>query len=213
MFHFAYLFSHSAIYLKECPKTGFILLLDADTYLKGEFFMSKLKKVILSAMLLALLIVLSRFLSVNLFFIKISFGFVATMLCAIWLGPVYSTIVAGLGDLIGAYLYPFGAYFPGYTLSAILAGFIYGLFLYKKTSNKYTDRQFIVRLIVCTTIINLLINGGLNTLWLYMTLSDTSKIIIPIRIAKQLIFIPIQVIMIFLLEKKLRKTTDEYLRD
>ena len=49
--------------------------------------MSKNKKIILSSILLALLIILSRILSIKTPIMKISFAFIPTMLCAIWLGP------------------------------------------------------------------------------------------------------------------------------
>lgn len=47
--------------------------------------MSKNKKVILAALLLAMEIVLSRFLSIKTPILKISFAFIPIMLCAIWL--------------------------------------------------------------------------------------------------------------------------------
>ena len=62
--------------------------------------MSKLKKVILSGILLALLIVLNRFISIKTPLLVISFSFVPIMMAAIWLGPKYSAAISGLGDLI-----------------------------------------------------------------------------------------------------------------
>ena len=90
---------------------------------------SKMKKIILSALLLALTIVLSRFLSFNTSLLSIGFSFVPMILAAIWLGPKYAAIICGLADLIGALLFPFGTYFPGFTVSAGLSGLIYGIFL------------------------------------------------------------------------------------
>ena len=39
-------------------------------------------------------------------------------------------LVFGLTDYIGAHLFPFGEYFVGFTISAIIKGLIYGVFLY-----------------------------------------------------------------------------------
>ena len=100
------------------------------------FIMSKTKKMILSALLLALDIVLARFFSVRVVNIAFSFGFVPLILSAIWLGPKYSTLIGGLADLIGALLFPVGQYFVGYTISSLIDGFIYGIFLYKKPGEK-----------------------------------------------------------------------------
>ena len=125
--------------------------------------MTKNKKIILSALLLALLIVLSRFLSIKTPIMKISFAFVPTMFCAIWLGPKYSVAINVLGDIIGATLFPTGPYFVGYTISTAVAGLIYGLVLYKKTSDAYTDKQFIIRLIISSTLVAVISNMLLTT--------------------------------------------------
>lgn len=94
--------------------------------------MSKTKKIILSGLLLATLIILSRFLSIKTPILVISFSFIPIMISSILLGPKYSCIISALGDLIGALLFPFGAYFVGFTIFQALVGLIYGLFLYNK---------------------------------------------------------------------------------
>ena len=78
--------------------------------------MSKTKKIILSGLLLAILIVFDRFISIKTMYLQVSFSFLPIMLAAIILGPKYSTTIAALGDLIGALLWPFGAYFVGFTI-------------------------------------------------------------------------------------------------
>ncbi len=84
---------------------------------------TKNKKNILAALLLAVLLILSRFLSVKTSLLVISFSFIPLMICAIYLGPKYATLIAALGDLIGALLFPFGTYFIGFTISAGLIRF------------------------------------------------------------------------------------------
>lgn len=174
--------------------------------------MSKNKKIILSSLLLALLIILSRFLSVKTPIMKISFAFVPTMLCAVWLGPKYTILINVLGDVIGATLFPTGPYFIGYTISTGIAGLIYGIFLYKKPSNNYTDKQFLLRLIIATTLVAVIVNMILNTFWISITGGKAFIVLFWTRIVKQLIMIPIHVIVIFFLEKVLRKPFDKYLR-
>ena len=75
--------------------------------------MSRNKKIILTAVLLAMLIILSRFLSIKTPILKISFAFVPTMLCAVWLGFKWTVLLNVLGDVIGATLFPTGPYFVG----------------------------------------------------------------------------------------------------
>ena len=112
--------------------------------------MSKNKKIILAALLLAMSIVLSRFLSIKTPIVTIGFSFVPTMLCAIWLGPKWTILLNVLADLIGATLFPFGSYFIGYTITTAVSGAIYGVLLYKKEEDSYTHKQFIIRVILAS---------------------------------------------------------------
>ena len=174
--------------------------------------MSKNKKIILSALLLAMQIVLSRFLSIKTPIMKISFAFVPTMLCAIWLGAKYTVLINVLGDIIGATLWPTGAFFIGYTISTAISGLIYGVLLYKKQSETNKDGIFLLKLIIATTFVAVFVNMGLNTLWISITGGKAFIVLLGARFIKELLMIPIHVITIFFLEKILRKPFDKYLR-
>ena len=63
--------------------------------------MSKLKKIILAGLLLAILIICDRFISIKTLYLQVSFSFLPIALAAILLGPKYSCAIAALGDLIG----------------------------------------------------------------------------------------------------------------
>ena len=175
--------------------------------------MSKNKKIILSSILLALLIILSRILSIKTPIMKISFAFIPTMLCAIWLGPKWTVLINVLGDVIGAILFPTGPYFIGYTISTAIAAYIYGTLLYKKSENIYTDKQFIIRVIIATILVSIIVNMGLNTLWTSITSGKAFIVLFSTRFIKQIIMIPIHISVTIFLEKILRKPFDKYLRD
>lgn len=170
------------------------------------------KKIILTAILLALLIILSRFLSVKTPILKISFAFVPTMLCAVWLGPKWTVLLNVLGDVIGATLFPTGPYFIGYTISTAIAGLIYGLLLYKKEGKEYTNINFLMRLTIATTLVAVISNMGLNTLWSAITTGKAFWVLLSTRIVKQLIMIPIHIVVIFILENILREPFNKYVR-
>lgn len=174
--------------------------------------MSRNKKVILTAVLLSMLIVLSRFLSIKTPITKISFAFVPTMLCAIWLGPKWTVLLNVLGDVIGATFFPTGPYFVGWTISTAVAGFIYGIILYKKEKDAYNDLQFIIRLTVSTVLVAVIVNMGLGNLWTSITNGKAFIAIFLSRLPKHLIMIPIHIIVIFALEKILRVPFDKYVR-
>ena len=166
--------------------------------------MSRIKKIIISALLLAASIVINRFLSVNTSILSIGFTFVPLMLAAIILGAKYSLVIAGLSDLIGALLFPFGSYFVGYTISSILTGLVYGLLLYNKDGFVF-NKKFLIRLLIAILIVCILINGVLNTIWIIMTVKKASYAIIPTRVLKQLIMIPVMFITMSSLTKLLEK--------
>ena len=172
---------------------------------------TKSKKIILSAMLLSILIILSRFLSIKSSFLVISFSFIPMMLAGIYLGPKYSAIIAGLGDLIGAILFPFGAYFPGFTVSAALMGLVYGLFLHKKPGEERKDFKFIIQMFLSSVIVLGGIKILLESYFLNILYGRAYFAVIASRIVTQSIMLPVQVITIFLLEKALRPFVKKYL--
>jgi ECF transporter S component (folate family) len=100
--------------------------------MKGKLFNTR--TMVSMGLLLAMEIVLSRFLSVNAWNIKIGFNFVPVAVAAMLYGPLAAGLVAGLGDFLGAILFPIGPYFPGFTFTAFLTGAVLGLLLHKKRS-------------------------------------------------------------------------------
>lgn len=129
---------------------------------KSNFKSKATVKVVLTAMLIALYFVLDRLL---VFYptesIKISFNFIPVAVAAVFLGPVYSMLAAGLGDLLGALLMPVGVPNPILTASAFLSGFIFGLFLYGKNDLKASKK--IVLVIIANLIVSLVFNLFINT--------------------------------------------------
>ena len=161
--------------------------------------MNKTKKIILSALFIAATIVLGRILSIRTGIITIGFSFVPIMLSAIILGPKYSTFIATISDIIGALLLPTGSYYFGFTVTSILTGLTYGLILYRKEFK--LDKNFTKRLIISSILVTLLYNGVLNTIWIILINKGASKIVVPVRIIKQLIMVPIKVVTILSLCK------------
>ena len=175
--------------------------------------MSKIKKIILSALLLAILIILSRFISIKTEILVISLSFIPIMMSAIWLGPKYSTIIAGLGDLIGALLFPFGPYFPGFTLSSALSGLIYGLFLYNKGKKLESNKKFLIRLILSSCIVLFVINIFVISFLIHLLYGKAYFAVLASRIVTQIIMLPIHVIVIFAIEKFTRPFFEKYIEN
>lgn len=152
--------------------------------------MPRARQVTLIAILIAATIVLQRFLSFRTPIIQINFMFVPVMLAGMMLGWPGATFIATVSDLIGALLFPSGSFFFGYTLTAFLMGLVAGICLYRPDGVRL-DKKFIVRLIICILLIAGVLNGGLNTVWVLMMTGDASRIVVPLRITKQLIMAPV----------------------
>ena len=84
------------------------------------------KKLVLTGLLVAIEIILSRFFSVQLPFFRISAAFIPLVLMGMLCGPAYAGAGGAMADFIGAVLFPAGAYFPGFTLTNALTGVAYG---------------------------------------------------------------------------------------
>ncbi len=57
-------------------------------------------------------------------------------------GPIGGAVVGGIADFIGAILFPIGAYFPGFTLTCVITGAVYGLFFAQEANTSaYLDRN------------------------------------------------------------------------
>ncbi len=126
-------------------------------------------------------------------------------------GPKYSAIIAGLGDLIGAILFPFGPYFPGFTISSALMGLVYGIFLYKKPGEERKDSTFIIQLVISSVIVLGGIKILLESVFLNVLYGKAYLAVIASRFATEAVMLPIQVITIFVLEKALRPFVKKYL--
>lgn len=172
--------------------------------------MSKIKKIILASMLSAILIILNRFVSIKTEVLVISFSFVPIMMSSIWLGPKYSTTIALLGDLLGAILFPFGPYFPGFTVSSAISGLIYGIFLYND-GKEMSNQKLIIRLTVSSIIQLIIINIFLTSLWIHILYGKAYLVIMTSRAITQIIMIPIHIITIYGLEKFSRPFIEKYL--
>lgn len=110
--------------------------------------------------LLAMEVVLTRFLSINAWNIRIGFGFVPVVVAGMLFGPLPAGVVAGLGDLLGAVLFPTGPYFPGFTLTAVLTGLVFGLFLRRRAN--------LLRIAAAVFIVQFVLGLLCNTYWIHV---------------------------------------------
>lgn len=146
------------------------------------------------SLFVAMEVILTRFLSISTPIVRIGFGFVPIAICAMLYGPVWAGVAGGLADLIGAVLFPIGAYFPGFTLSAVLTGAVFGLFLYHK------ERGFVN--IGSAVLINCIgISLFLSTYWLTIITGTQFHVLLLTRVIQNLIMIPVQLFVLFAIRR------------
>ena len=174
-----------------------------------KFTITKTKKIILSALLLASFIILDRLVTINTQFLAINLSLLPIMIAAIILGPKYSIIIAALGDLIGALLWPFGAYFVGFTITSGITGLIFGLMLYKNPNK--TNKLFWLKAILSNVLVYALVNILLNSLCLHIMYGKAFIYYVGLRVSAQTIMLPIYIVLIIALEKALSPIIKKYL--
>lgn len=149
------------------------------------------------ALLVAMHIILSRFLSINAWNIKIGFAFVAVFVGAYLYGPIAGAAVGGLGDFLGAILFPIGAYFPGFTLNCALTGVVMGLLLYKK--------QTPLRVVLTAAINEAGISMWITPIWISILYGSPYWPLIISRLPQIGILFVVEIVVIFLMIKVMER--------
>lgn len=150
---------------------------------------SRLFPLVVCALLIAMQIILSRFLSISTPVVKIGFDFAPMALAGMMFGPWWACAVGVLADLLGANLFPIGPYFPGFTLVAGLCGFTYGLFLHR-----WDGKLMRVRLFLAVLIVTIPLQLGLDTFWISILYDKGYLFYLGTRVIKTCVMIPVQLI-------------------
>lgn len=147
------------------------------------------------AVLLALLIVFSFVPAVNFGnLLQIGVGFIGTAFTGALLGPVYGAIIAVANDLITYFMNGTGFFFPGFTLTAGLAAFIYGRVLWRQTISWK-------RVLLAVVLVSFICNIGLNSLWVKIMYDRAWMAFFPMRVLKNLVSIPVNTLILTALFK------------
>ncbi len=155
------------------------------------------QRLVILGVLIAMEVVLSRFVSISTWNIKIGFAFIPVAAAAILMGPVEAAVCGGLADFLGATLFPIGTYFPGFTVTAGLTGFVFGLFFHREQ----TPARVIPAVLINQFILGLLI----NSYWISLLYGSPYKALLATRIVQSLILTVVQTAGILVLGKLLQR--------
>ena len=170
-----------------------------DLYRASFAELKNVRVITLTAMMMALSVILGYFTLDVGPYLKIGFGTIVNQFVCSMFGPVVGVIYNGLLDLIKYMVKPTGPFFPGFTLNAMLAGLIYGTAFYRKklTFPRILAAEFVVCL-VCNVI--------LNTWMLSFLYGKGFMVLLPARLLKNVIQCPVNAALFWFIMGRLEKT-------
>lgn len=151
------------------------------------------KSISIIGILVAMEIILARF-SIHTWNLKIGFSFIPVVVAAIFYGPVTAGLVGAIGDIMGYILFPVGAYFPGFTLTAFVTGMIFGFFLRKS--------QSVLNVVLAVLCVQIFVSQFMTTYWISFLYGSPYWALFATRIYQTAAMIAVEIISTLLIVKK-----------
>lgn len=148
------------------------------------------------AMFMAISVVLGYFTLVIGDYIKIGFSSISNQFVYYLFGPVVGGVFGGVLDILKYLIKPTGPFFPGLTLSPVMAGILYGSFFYKRP---LTFRRVLVAELVTSIVCNMII----TTLCLSVMYGKGFMVLLPMRAFKNIVMWPINSMLFYTVAKAL----------
>lgn len=185
------------------------------------------KRITICALLIALGVLLSRLISIDVplggsYAFNIGFGMLPILLICVLYGPVYGGLGALLWDLVGAIIFPKGAFVVWFTLAAGVFGFVTGAFFSKIIREDVNTDEYgcgtrltvyhsarlattkrVIAAIACGQILYSIV---LNTLILTLLYGIPLKALLIPRIAENAVMIFVNALLVKLLLQALSRT-------
>ncbi len=156
------------------------------------------KILVFCSVMIAISVVLSYFTLRFSAYLRVGFGYITQPVVGSFLGPLFGGILGILQDLLSFLLNPTGGFLPAYTLSMGICGMLYGMMLFRKPVTVW--RVFLAELLV-TAVGNIL----LNSIAIAPTAGSGLAGILPARILKNLLLLPIHTVLDYVVLKALQK--------
>lgn len=149
------------------------------------------QNLVICGLMAALAVVLSYVASIDVGpYIRIGFSGIPNRIIEFLFGPIVGSIFGGMLDILKYLIKPNGAFFFGFTFDAMLAGALYGSFLYKKPVKLW-------RIALAEFLVKLIVNCGFNTLWISMLYGKGFFVLLPARVLKNAIMFPLDTVILF----------------
>lgn len=125
-------------------------------------------------------------------YVRIGFSGLPNQIVDYLFGPWIGAIFGGTMDVVKWFISGDGDFFPGFTITAMLGAFLYGIFIYNKPVKLWR--------VICAQIsVKIVCNIILNTLWLNLLYGKAIAAILPARIASNAVMLPIDTFIMFVM--------------
>ena len=156
-----------------------------------------IQRLTISAMLLAISVIFGFFKIPLSQVSEIRLQFLPVAMEGMLFGPLYGGIVGGLSDILCYIARPTGPFFPGFTISAVIQGIIYGLILNKE--------QSLGRVLIAQAVDTIIVSLILNPIWLMMLYGNAFIPMFISRLPKVLIMYPVNIALLMAVTRPGRK--------
>ncbi len=129
--------------------------------------------------------------------LRLSIGEVPIYLAGILFGPLAGGVTGAAADLIGVSIAGID-FFPGFTISALLAGLVPGVLLHRRRDT-LTFRQIVIVIIIAGFMVT-----ALNTVWVNLLYGQALVVLLPPRILSRLLMIPIHSGLVWIVIRRFR---------
>lgn len=172
--------------------------------IKKYFFRPSVKTLAVTSIMIALEVVLHRFVGIQTPILQLNFGFLPIAAIAMLYGPVYSGFAWAVADILGMLIFPSGGgWYFGFTVSAFIMGIIYGVFIFGV--HKAPRRTRIIRISAAVLTIVVFITFALDMFWLHLYWGNAFSVLIIPRLIKCAVMLPLQIAVILGLAELISK--------
>lgn len=146
---------------------------------------------------IAVTILLTFVFSIQTTFLRLSFSFLPIALCGAYFGAVPAGLMTAASGFIGTAVLGLGVFFPGFLLTDFLTGFLFGWVLH---GHPLTVKRTAAAFFLVAVVVNL----GLQTLWLTLFYGKAWGAIFLPRLVKNILWPPVQVMVFCAVYRALR---------
>ena len=168
------------------------------TFIKSAVEFRNLHTVVLCGLMGALSVILGMFASIHLGPFSITYAWIPNRIVDFMFGPVVGAAYGGIMDIIKFIIKPNGSFNLAYTAMAILAGLVFGAILYKKQVS-------FMRIVFAQALVKVFINAGMGTYLMAFERGQAFMTLMPVRLVKNLIMIPLDSILLFVILTSIMK--------